>query len=305
MEKKGWIKIWRRLQNSKIWSSKPFTKGQAWVDLLLRASHDDYIFDFKAAKIKIKSGLIKNMKIKIKSGQIFIFKKSLAKDWGWSRQKVANFLNGLAGNNGKIREIDVSHFKKKRHHRIKIRTPSGTPYGLLITIINWELYQSKKKEETPLPTPTPKRTRIETDTNKNVYYNKKVILIYSGLINFWNSKNIVIHTSLSPKTEKNIQDRIKRILKFTTIKEVKQRISNYAILLKGEEYDLCTYVWTFQEFLTRFENGRTDKFADLEKAKLNLRKYKGGYNGKNKQDNQQPKSKKPGKDKYKHLEETY
>ncbi|MBA7621772.1 hypothetical protein ES703_29138 [subsurface metagenome] len=305
MEKKGWIKIWRRLQNSKIWSSKPFTKGQAWVDLLLRASHDDYTFDFKAAKIKMKSGLIKNMKIKIKSGQIFIFKKSLAKDWGWSRQKVANFLNGLAGNNGKIREIDVSHFKKKRHHRIKIRTPSGTPYGLLITIINWELYQSKKKEETPSVTPNPKRTRIETDTNKNVYYNKKVILIYSGLLNFWNSKNIVIHTSLSPKTEKNIQDRIKRILKFTTIKEVKQRISNYAILLKGEEYDLCTYTWTFQEFLTRFENGRTDKFADLEKAKLNLRKNRGGYNGKNKQDNQRPKSKKPGKDKYKHLEETY
>jgi hypothetical protein len=64
-------------------------------------------------------------------------------------------------------------------------------------------------------------------------------------------------------------------LEYTTIKEVKQRISNYAILLKGEEYDLCTYTWTFQEFLTRFENGRTDKFADLEKAKLNLRKNKG------------------------------
>ncbi|GAI66942.1 unnamed protein product [marine sediment metagenome] len=81
------------------------------MDLLLRASHDDYTFDFKAAKIKIKFGKIKNMKIKIKSGQIFIFKKSLAEDWGWSRHKVSNFLNGLAGNNGKIREKDASQNK--------------------------------------------------------------------------------------------------------------------------------------------------------------------------------------------------
>jgi len=274
MQKKGWIKLWRKLQNSNIWKSKPFSKGQAWVDLLLRASHDDYTFDFKAAKIKIKSGQIKNMKIKIKSGQIFVFKKSLATDWGWSRHKVSNFLNGLAGNNGKIKENDASQMKKKGHHRIKIGTPSGTPYGVLVTIINWGPYQFKEKEETTSGTPTLKRKRIEKDTNKNVL-NKKIIHIYSGLLNFWNSRDIVIHTSLSPKTEKNIQDRIKRMLKYTTIKEVKQRISNYAILLKGEEYDLCTYTWTFQEFLTRFENGRTDKFADLEKAKLNLRKNKG------------------------------
>ena len=275
MQKKGWIKLWRKLQNSNIWKSKPFSKGQAWVDLLLRASHDDYTFDFKAAKIRIKSGQIKNMKIKIKSGQIFVFKKSLAKDWGWSRHKVSNFLNGLAGNNGKIRENDASQTKKKGHHRIKIRTPLNIPYGMLVTIINWEPYQFKEKEKTSSGTPTLKCKRIEKDTNKNVSYNKKIIHIYSGLLNLWNSKDIVVHTSLSPKTEKNIQDRIKRILEYTTIKEVKQRISNYAILLKGEEYDLCTYTWTFQEFLTRFENGRTDKFADLEKAKLNLRKNKG------------------------------
>jgi len=269
MQKKGWIKLWRKLQDSKIWKSTPFSKGQAWVDLLLRASHDDYTFDFKAAKINIKSGKIKDMKIKIKSGQIFIFKKSLAKDWGWSRCKVMNFLNGLAGENRNL------HFNENRHLRIKIQTPSKTPYGMLVTIINWASYQSKEKEETPSQTPTPVCTQIEKDTNKNVSYNKKIIHVYSGLLDFWNSKDIVIHTSLSPKTEKNIQNRIKKILKFTTIKEVKQRISNYAILLKGEEYDLCTYTWTFQEFLTRFENGRTDKFADLEKAKLNLRKNKG------------------------------
>lgn len=269
MEKKGWIKLWRKLQDSKIWKSKPFSKGQAWVDLLLRASHDDYTFDFKAAKIKIKSGKIKNMKIKIKSGQIFIFKKSLARDWGWSRWKVTNFLNGLSGKN------NHAHSSKKRHHRIKIQTPLSTPYGMLVTVIKWGSYQFREKEVTPLPTPTLKRTRVKTDTNKNVSINKKIIHIYSGLLNFWNSRDIVIHTSLSPKTEKNIQDRIKRILKYTTIKEVKQRISNYAILLKEEEYDLCTYTWTFQEFLTRFENGRADKFADLEKAKLNLRKNKG------------------------------
>jgi len=31
---RGYIKLWRKLQNSKIWTMEPFTKGQADIDEL-------------------------------------------------------------------------------------------------------------------------------------------------------------------------------------------------------------------------------------------------------------------------------
>ena len=36
-EKAGWIKLWRKFADDPLWVSEPFTKGQAWVDLLLMA----------------------------------------------------------------------------------------------------------------------------------------------------------------------------------------------------------------------------------------------------------------------------
>lgn len=37
----GWIKIHRDILYHEIWSDKPFSKGQAWIDLILMANHSD------------------------------------------------------------------------------------------------------------------------------------------------------------------------------------------------------------------------------------------------------------------------
>ena len=37
----GWIKIHRDILYHEIWSDKPFSKGQAWIDLILLANHSD------------------------------------------------------------------------------------------------------------------------------------------------------------------------------------------------------------------------------------------------------------------------
>ena len=36
-DRSGWIKLWRKFVDDPLWTSEPFTKGQAWVDLLLLA----------------------------------------------------------------------------------------------------------------------------------------------------------------------------------------------------------------------------------------------------------------------------
>ena len=38
---KGYITINRKLQKHWLWDDKPFSKGQAWIDMLMRARHTE------------------------------------------------------------------------------------------------------------------------------------------------------------------------------------------------------------------------------------------------------------------------
>jgi len=61
--------------------------------------------------------------------------------------------------------------------------------------------------------------------------------------------------------------------------------------------------------LDKLSNNEEEQIDILNQSIMNswlgVFPLKGDYNGKNKQDNQRPRPKKPGEDKYKHLEETY
>jgi len=80
---KGWISLHRKLMDKSLWTSEPFTRGQAWVDLLLLANHkDDYIY-------------VRGNKITIRRGQVGWSQKKLAERWQWNRKKVRKFLKDL------------------------------------------------------------------------------------------------------------------------------------------------------------------------------------------------------------------
>jgi len=75
----------RRLLDNQMWRAESFTRGQAWVDMLLLANHKDgYI---------LKRGI----EVKVKRGQIGWSELALAKRWGWSRGKIRRFLGTLVG----------------------------------------------------------------------------------------------------------------------------------------------------------------------------------------------------------------
>lgn len=38
---KGWVPISRQLQDHWLWNDKPFSKGQAWIDLIMLANHEE------------------------------------------------------------------------------------------------------------------------------------------------------------------------------------------------------------------------------------------------------------------------
>lgn len=83
----GWISLHRKIKDNWIWKEKPFSKGQAWIDLILMASHKNTKF------------VLGNELVEIKRGSLITSEVNLSKRWGWSRTKVRNFLKLLEKDN--------------------------------------------------------------------------------------------------------------------------------------------------------------------------------------------------------------
>ena len=82
-EKQGYIKLYRKIQNHWLWKDKPFSRGQAWIDLILLANH------------KGSSTVIDGAKIEISAGSFVTSLRKLGDRWGWSYTKVDRFLKLL------------------------------------------------------------------------------------------------------------------------------------------------------------------------------------------------------------------
>lgn len=79
MEAAGWISVHRKIKDNWIWADKPFSKGQAWIDLLLMANHSD------------KKVVLGNEVILVERGSFITSEKKLMENWGWSKEKVRRF----------------------------------------------------------------------------------------------------------------------------------------------------------------------------------------------------------------------
>ena len=79
----GFIKLQREILEHWLWTDKPFSKGQAWIDLLLLAQYKDN-------NVMVKGKLVKRNR-----GEVHKSIVSLADRWGWSRPKVKRFLELL------------------------------------------------------------------------------------------------------------------------------------------------------------------------------------------------------------------
>jgi len=119
MSGKGYIKLYRQIQDCWIWfADEKFSKAQAWVDLLMLANHADKKLYF--------NGEVMN----IKRGQNLTSIRALSERWGWSKDSVSRFLK-LLESDGMIEKICDTH-----------RT--------LVTIVNYEVFQaSESDDETP------------------------------------------------------------------------------------------------------------------------------------------------------------
>ena len=79
----GWIKIHRQVLHHPMYYAEPFTRMQAWFDLLLLANIEDRDMFIRGNRIAVKRGMVVNSK------------DWLAGRWRWSRGKVTRYLDML------------------------------------------------------------------------------------------------------------------------------------------------------------------------------------------------------------------
>ncbi len=132
----GWIKLHRKIQNNSLWLSETFTRGQAWVDLLLLANHKDGFFYKRGVKVNVERG------------QVGVSEVGLSDRWKWSRNKVRKFLKDL-----------------EKEQQIELHKSNVTQ---LVTIINYKEYQQKEQQIEQQKDNRRTAEGQQKDTNKNV-----------------------------------------------------------------------------------------------------------------------------------------
>lgn len=110
----GWIKLHRGLLDNDLWRSEPFSRGQAWVDLLLLANHKESFFYKRGNKVIVKRGQVGRSSVE------------LSDRWNWSRTKINKFLKDL-----------------QKEQQIILHKSTVTQ---LITIVNYDTYQEKEQQ---------------------------------------------------------------------------------------------------------------------------------------------------------------
>lgn len=175
----GWIKLHRSMRTHWIYNEKPFSKFQAWMDILLSANHKDNKFVLGTELLEVERGSFITSELK------------LMERWGWSKTKVRSFLE-LLENDKMI--IKLSDRKKTT-----------------LTIVNYDVYQDRETTERPQENHEKTIKKPIKDTNKNDKKEKNEKNdkeLYISIVEYLNSKTNKNFKSTSKTTQNIINARI-------------------------------------------------------------------------------------------------
>ena len=140
MAKEGYISLHRTLLDNPIFNSEPYTKGQAWVAILMLTNH-------KEGYITVKNGKM----IKIERGECGFSELALSDIFKWSRGKVKRFLILLESEKMIQQKIVENHS--------------------IIKILNYDKFQNSTTNDTTNSTTNDttngQQTIQQTDINNN------------------------------------------------------------------------------------------------------------------------------------------
>lgn len=137
MTQKGFIKLHRKIQQHWIYDEKrKFSKFEAWLDLLMMASHKDNKF------------VLGNELVEVKKGSFITSELKLMERWDWGKAKLRAFLEMLEKDGMIVKKSD----RKKT----------------IINICNYCIYHDYETESRPQADYEQTDNGLITDTIKNV-----------------------------------------------------------------------------------------------------------------------------------------
>lgn len=159
----AFIKLDRAMFENKMWFAEPFTKAQAWIDLIGMANFAD--------KTKYYNGKFH----KIKRGQIVTSQRTLADRWKWSKTKVRTYIQTLieaemltADNTNRWTTLTVVNYAKYQDRQTAERPQNGPPkdHGKTAERPQKDLQEEYKedKERKNIYTPTAKQTKTNASS---------------------------------------------------------------------------------------------------------------------------------------------
>jgi hypothetical protein len=202
----GYIKLYRDLQFNKIWQEKPFTRGQAWVDMLLRCNHVCLQMPPQYQSIWVLRGqfLLSNLK--------------LAEAWGWDEKKVRRFMGYLE------KENMIRYYANNKFCVYEI-----IKYAEL-QALDTELFQAANAEQKPNKSRTKAEQKPTYNNGNNGKNEKKYINIGSKLETALDDFKEYRKKSRKPMTEKAVELLIEKLNKLASDDETKIAILNQSIV---------------------------------------------------------------------------
>lgn len=198
----GWISIHRQLQSHWLWDDKPFSKGQAWIDMLLLANHSDNKF------------LLGNELLEVKTGSFVTSELKLMDRWGWSKAKVRAFLTMLEQDGMIIKKTD----RKKT----------------TIFIEKYSVFQDIETTERPRKNHKKTTKEPQKDTNNNdnnVNNDNKIIYIDDSALNQAIIEFVAHRKSIKkPMSDHAVKLMISKLKKMTSNVDEQVEIINQSIV---------------------------------------------------------------------------
>lgn len=176
MEQRGWIKLYRKLLHSPIFSSEKGLK--VWVWCLLKSSHGGYEQYVGRSLVQLKSGQFVFGRQKA-SGELRMKESTV---WGWIKQlKNDGYIDIKTYSKYSVISVlnwgEYQGIEQQTRQQIDNKTTTKNPSGTSGNDFDSKLNRLDKAKKQDLPTANPTTNEQQMNTNKN---DKEINNIYSS-----------------------------------------------------------------------------------------------------------------------------
>lgn len=253
---KNYIILHKSLMEDALYQKEPFTKWQAWIDLVFLAYGTP------------SELYIRGIKVHTDRGCVYMGVNKLSERWKWSRGKVERFIRYLADNK-----------------RIEVKTSNTVN---CIIILGYDQYQGvpqteKSKEK---PKSRPKKPISSLITKGREVFEKRFSDLFDGNAYYWQAKDAVAMDALTKKITYSRSQRdmpcedddiVKALTAFLNSITDQWILKNFSVTMINNKYNEIVSQAKANIINDRDSKGHQDKRRGSEVTATGAKDYEGAF----------------------------